>query len=90
MTPKHLTVLAASLIVTSLAAAAPSAKKPDTPPPADPREQVVCFTEPATGSHIRKRTCMTQAERERRRQADQEAMKKFGNRKTGKSAGSTD
>ena len=43
-------------------------KKPEAP------SQQVCVTEPATGSHIRKRTCMTRDELEARRKRDKEAM----------------
>ena len=41
---------------------------------------LVCVTEPATGSHIRKRTCMTQEELEARRKRDQEAMSNLRDR----------
>lgn len=36
--------------------------------------RVVCFSEPKTGSHMRKRVCMTEAERDKRRAEDKEAM----------------
>ena len=49
------------------AAAGPKAK--------DPR--LVCFAEKTTGSHLRKRICVTPEELERRRQADQEAIRKL-------------
>ena len=46
-------------------------KKPEAQPP------LVCVTEPATGSHIRKRTCMTEEQHAERRKRDQEAMAKM-------------
>lgn len=37
-------------------------------------EQMVCFAEKKTGSNLRKRICMTETEREARREADQTKM----------------
>ena len=38
-------------------------------------ERLVCFAEKKTGSHLRKRICVTPEEMEQRRKADQEAMR---------------
>lgn len=45
--------------------------------------RMVCFSERQTGSNLRKKICMTEAERERRRKEDQEAL---ANLKNGSSA----
>jgi hypothetical protein len=42
--------------------------------PVDDSTRTVCFVQPTTGSHIKKRVCMTQAEYTARKKADQEAM----------------
>jgi hypothetical protein len=36
--------------------------------------RLVCFAEKTTGSNLRKRICMTEAEREKRRKADKAAL----------------
>lgn len=69
--------------------AAVSAQAAETKPTAkrdasdDAKSQLVCVTEPVVGSHIKKRICMTQEEREQRRKADQEAMIKAKSTKGG-------
>lgn len=47
----------------------------------DPGSERVCFAEKTTGSHIRKRVCMTKAEREKRMRENQEAMKRLASGK---------
>jgi hypothetical protein len=52
----------------------------DPPPPAKPtapKAKVVCSSERSTGSHLRRRTCQTEAQREERRKQDQEAMERL-------------
>ena len=50
----------------------------ETKPPAEkPKPKLVCFSERPTGSHIRKRTCMTEAAHEERRRADQDAARRM-------------
>jgi len=44
-------------------------------PAAKPR--MVCASERSTGSHIRRRTCMTEAQQEERRKRDQEALERM-------------
>lgn len=46
----------------------------------DEGSQVVCHREQVTGSHLPKKVCMTKAERERRRKADQQAMQRIQSR----------
>jgi hypothetical protein len=53
-------------------------------PPAAPKDaagsenaRTTCFVEATTGSHIKKRVCMTEAEYAARKKADQEAMMKM-------------
>jgi hypothetical protein len=41
------------------------------------KPRVVCTKERTTGSNLRKRTCMTQAQSEERRKRDQEAMERM-------------
>lgn len=71
--------MAMLLAATALAAALPARAEQPTPaePEVKPNGRIVCFTEPITGSHMRKRVCMTEEERERRRAEDQEALRKF-------------
>lgn len=49
-------------------------------------ERLVCFAEKTTGSHLRKRICMTETEREARRKADQDAMRNVRRSTAGASA----
>lgn len=60
-------ILAVALL---LAAAPVSADKA----PAKEGSQLVCFTQPATGSHIKKRVCTTEKELAERKRQDQEAI----------------
>lgn len=41
---------------------------------ADRKERLVCFAEKTTGSNLRKRICMTESEREKRRKEDKAAL----------------
>lgn len=74
--------LALALIVSAwtahaVAEEAPAAK-PDTAPES---ERVICKDEASTGSHLRReRRCATQAEWDRRREADQKAVGDMGSR----------
>lgn len=52
----------------------------DPPPPRKPapaKDKVVCSSERSTGSHLRRRSCQTEAQREARRKQDQEAMERM-------------
>lgn len=61
-----------------LALAAAQAGAADTPAKAEKsKPRLVCFSDAPTGSHIRKRTCVTEEEYEARRKRDQEAMKQM-------------
>lgn len=40
----------------------------------DEKPRLVCFSERATGSHLRKRICMTEEQMAERRKRDQETM----------------
>jgi len=42
-----------------------------------PSERRVCVTERTTGSHLGRRVCMTESEREERRLADKAAMERL-------------
>ena len=83
------TLLAAATLAAALPAgaeqpaAAPEANKPSS-------GRLVCFTEPVTGSHMRKRICMTEEERDRRRAEDQEALRKFKNSSSGRGNANVD
>ena len=55
--------------------AAPPAPKPA--PVAGDKPSLVCFIAPSTGSHIKKKVCMTEAEHAARKAADQDAMMKL-------------
>lgn len=63
----------------TLALACGAAAAVETPAKAasgdDAANQMVCFIEPSTGSHIKKRVCMTRAEREARTRQDQDTMR---------------
>lgn len=48
--------------------------------------KLVCFLEPTTGSHLKKRVCMTEEERARQREAAQTAAERI-NRSAPTSAG---
>lgn len=61
-----------TLAFTAASAAAESGAASAPKPGKD--ERLVCFAQKTTGSHLRKRICMTPEEQERRRKADQEAM----------------
>lgn len=72
MTPVRVAALLALLVcATSVSAGEPE------PLTSDPGNRRVCFLEARTGSNIKQRICMTEAERERRRKEDQEAMSKL-------------
>ena len=69
-------------LVPFLLLATVSVQAADTKPAAKPESggdnsKLVCFIEPKTGSHIKKRVCMTEAERETRMKQDQDAMTKL-------------
>lgn len=68
---RHPLGLAMALWVAASAAAEAPRSGANKPPA---KERVVCFSEPVVGSHLKKRICMTESEREQRRKADQEAM----------------
>lgn len=67
-------VLMVLTFVCGVAAAAEAPAKADS---ADDANQMVCFVEPSTGSHIKKRVCMSEADYAARKKADQEAMMKM-------------
>jgi len=59
-----------ALAAVSADAAAPTAKAPQ------PKERLVCTQDAATGSHIKRRTCMTESERKERQRRDQERVRR--------------
>lgn len=61
------------MLLVALNSAAGAAETPKKSPASD---RHVCANESATGSHIRKRVCVTREE-ERRRKEDQEAVRKL-------------
>ena len=68
---KVILVAAAGLVYAAGGAAAEPAK------PAPGKSDQVCFAEKTTGSHLRRRVCMTREEQEQRRLADQQAMERL-------------
>jgi len=84
--------LATLLAATLLAAAVPAhaAEPASAAPQSKSSGRLVCFTEPVTGSHMRKRICMTEEERDRRRAEDQEALRKFKNSTSSRSKANVD
>jgi hypothetical protein len=57
--------------------AAPAAAPAPAPAPAKPGKdpnEMICSVEPVIGSNIRKRVCMTRADREARTKIDRDAM----------------
>jgi len=64
--------MSALLALAAGAAQAEAASK--AAPATQAKPKLVCFSEPNTGSHIRKRTCITEEEAAARRKRDQEAM----------------
>lgn len=81
MKPLCIAALLALACAPALAETKPASKKSWEKTPQ------VCFTEPATGSHIRKRTCMSEKEYEARRKRDQEAMSNLRDKPTALSQG---
>ena len=61
-------------------ALAPACAAAKEAPPAAEKPQLVCTKERTTGSNLRKRVCMTQAQHEERRKHDQEAMSRLRDR----------
>jgi len=84
--------LATLLAAATLAAMLPASAEPPAAPAPEAKSsgRLVCFTEPVTGSHMRKRICMTEEERERRRAEDQEALRKFKNSSGGRGNANVD
>lgn len=64
-------------VMAVLVLAAPSAGAGADPAPKADKPEVICVKEAETGSHIRRRTCMTRAQHEERRKRDQEAMERM-------------
>lgn len=56
----------------------------------DSGDRRVCFVEARTGSNIKQRVCMTEAERERRRKEDQEALSRLKGSSAGASKSNVD
>jgi hypothetical protein len=85
--------IALALAVTALAALLPAQaeQQPASKAPAAKSSgRLVCFTEPVTGSHMRKRVCMTEEERAQRRAEDQEAARRFKNSSSSRSKANVD
>jgi predicted secreted protein len=61
-----------ALAAVSADAAAPTAKAKAPPP----KERLVCTQDATTGSHIKRRTCMTESERKERQRRDQERVRR--------------
>ena len=64
--------------------------KPAAKPQPDSKSNLVCFSEKVTGSNLRKRLCMTEQERELRRQQDQEALGDLKGSSAGRKSSSTE
>lgn len=65
----------AALLVLAAAHVGAAEKPAKTAAPSKPR--LVCLSDAPTGSHLRKRTCMTHEDYEARRKRDQEAMERM-------------
>lgn len=65
-----------SLIPLLVVAGAGAAESPPPEKPAD-GSRLVCSIQTSAGSHIKKRVCVTEAQREARQKADQEALTKL-------------
>jgi hypothetical protein len=64
-------------LVASLLLAGPLlAEEPPKAQPA-PEDRLVCELEASTGSHIKRRVCMTESQRKARREADQQQMQRM-------------
>lgn len=74
---KVILVAAAGLVYAAGGAAAEPAKPTNPAKPAPGKSDQVCFAEKTTGSHLRRRVCMTREEQEQRRLADQQAMERL-------------
>ena len=79
----------ALLVAAGLAYAGPSAAADSgtAPAPTAARDDRVCFAEKTTGSHLRRRICMTREEQEQRRKEDQEAVRQL--RRSSSAAGAS-
>lgn len=63
-----------ALVALGVATAAPAGDSAEADAKAERKDRLVCFAEKTTGSNLRKRICMTEAEREQRRKADKAAL----------------
>lgn len=84
MNSKNWMLLLPLLVLGAVSAMAAESKPAKPTAPTDAKNGRVCFSEPTVGSHLPKRVCMTEAERERRRQADQETMGRLQNSTSGR------
>jgi len=73
----RISVAAGAVLALGMTMAAQAEQAKAKPEKSGSGDDIVCFAEARTGSHLKKRICMTQAERERRMKEDQEAMAKF-------------
>lgn len=69
-----ISVIAGAVLALGVASVAQAAEPKAKEEKVSSGSNVVCFAEKVTGSHLKKRICMTEAERERMRKEDQEAM----------------
>jgi hypothetical protein len=67
-------LIAAGLAYAAASGAAESGKAAG---PAASKDDRVCFAEKTTGSHLRRRICMTREEQERRRTEDKQALERM-------------
>jgi hypothetical protein len=68
---------AAALTYAAAGTAAEPAKSAKSASASKGQSDRVCFAEKTTGSHLRRRICMTREEQERRRVADQQAVQRM-------------
>ena len=67
-------------IVTLAALLAGPVAANERPAKAPAKERVICTYDTATGSHLRKKVCMTESERKARQLADQQRARELQNR----------
>jgi hypothetical protein len=70
----------AFVLALAAAAAGPALAETKKAAPAERPDDIVCTYEQSTGSHIKKRTCMTRGQRAERAQRDREMLDRVQDR----------
>ena len=79
------------LLLAGLAATAQAAERAKKDQPAKPQrgDDIICTYEQPVGTHIKRRTCATRAERQERARRDQEALQRMRGPGTQQRTGAT-